>query len=100
MHHFQRINGFANSFWGWGGEDDDLANRVLQHNLTIWRYPLQYARYTMLNHNKEKRSFKRLSKIRKTKQRWQSDGLNNLKYERKRLVLDALYTRILVRISK
>lgn len=24
---FQKINGFPNAFWGWGGEDDDLWNR-------------------------------------------------------------------------
>lgn len=24
---FQKINGFPNAFWGWGGEDDDLWHR-------------------------------------------------------------------------
>ena len=24
---FNKINGFPNAFWGWGGEDDDLWNR-------------------------------------------------------------------------
>jgi len=26
--HFELINGFSNKFWGWGGEDDDLYNRL------------------------------------------------------------------------
>ena len=24
---FEKINGFSNQFWGWGGEDDDLYRR-------------------------------------------------------------------------
>lgn len=24
---FQKINGFSNNYWAWGGDDDDLAAR-------------------------------------------------------------------------
>jgi beta-1,4-galactosyltransferase 1 len=54
--HFQLLNGFSNSFWGWGGEDDDMSNRIRYHNLYISRYPLTIARYTMLTHKKDKPS--------------------------------------------
>lgn len=26
--HFRRINGFPNTFWGWGGEDDEMRRRI------------------------------------------------------------------------
>lgn len=32
---FQRINGFPNNFWGWGGEDDVLHDRCLNHDISI-----------------------------------------------------------------
>ncbi|CAB9516367.1 4-N-acetylgalactosaminyltransferase bre-4 [Seminavis robusta] len=27
---FQRINGFPNNFWGWGGEDDEMQRRLVK----------------------------------------------------------------------
>jgi hypothetical protein len=26
--HVQKVNGFSNQFWGWGGEDDDMSQRI------------------------------------------------------------------------
>lgn len=56
---FEVVNGFSNSFWGWGGEDDDMSNRLKFHNLHISRYPVSIARYTMLTHHKAKANPKR-----------------------------------------
>lgn len=33
----ETVNGFSNEFWGWGGEDDDMSNRIRYHNLHIDR---------------------------------------------------------------
>jgi len=47
---FQAMNGFANTFYGWGGEDDDLNHRMKQHNLTIVRGPTNVSRFFMQMH--------------------------------------------------
>ena len=41
---FTRLNGFSNSFYGWGGEDDDLNRRLRRHNVTVARYPANIGR--------------------------------------------------------
>ncbi|KAA0197832.1 hypothetical protein HAZT_HAZT011494 [Hyalella azteca] len=51
---FRRVNGFSNKFWGWGGEDDDMANRIKYHGLSISRNPANISRYTMIRHYKDK----------------------------------------------
>ncbi|OON13788.1 N-acetyllactosaminide 3-alpha-galactosyltransferase, partial [Opisthorchis viverrini] len=33
--HFNQVNGFSNSFWGWGWEDDEFRLRVLRSGLSI-----------------------------------------------------------------
>ena len=32
---FQKVNGFPNTFWGWGGEDDALRERCRQNDFRI-----------------------------------------------------------------
>ena len=32
---FELIDGFPNIYWGWGGEDDELAKRVAKFNITV-----------------------------------------------------------------
>lgn len=41
---FQKINGFPNAFWGWGGEDDDLWNRYRLPGPWWWLCELSLAR--------------------------------------------------------
>ncbi|EEC01356.1 beta-1,4-galactosyltransferase, putative, partial [Ixodes scapularis] len=94
--HMEFVNGFSNLYWGWGGEDDDMFNRLQHSNLDITRYPAEIARYTMLGHVKETPSPERFRLLSGARSRYRRDGLNSVKYERKKLVLKKLYTWILV----
>ena len=93
---FKLVNGFSNLFWGWGGEDDDMANRLRLKKLFISRYPANIARYKMLKHGKEKANPERFKYLYSGAKRVGRDGLNSLKYKTVDLVLKKLYTWILV----
>ncbi|XP_016968234.1 beta-1,4-N-acetylgalactosaminyltransferase bre-4 [Drosophila biarmipes] len=78
--HFQAVNGFSNSFFGWGGEDDDMSNRLKHANLFISRYPVNIARYKMLKHQKEKANPKRYENLQNGMSKIEQDGINSINY--------------------
>ena len=51
--HFRKLNGFSNQFWGWGGEDDNMAKRIQHNRLKVTRYKPEIACYTMVKHKQE-----------------------------------------------
>jgi len=97
---FRLVNGFSNLFWGWGGEDDDMANRLRLKKLFISRYPANIARYKMLKHGAEKANPERFKFLYSGAKRISKDGYNSLKYRKIELELKALYTWILVELPK
>ncbi|XP_013073727.1 beta-1,4-N-acetylgalactosaminyltransferase bre-4-like [Biomphalaria glabrata] len=81
--HFEKINGFSNMFFGWGGEDDDMASRIRHAGLSITRYPMEIARYRMIKHSKDsgnEQNPQRFALLKTTTQRMATDGLNSLVY--------------------
>ncbi|XP_050422835.1 beta-1,4-N-acetylgalactosaminyltransferase bre-4-like [Adelges cooleyi] len=99
-YHFQLVNGFSNMFWGWGGEDDDMASRVKSHELNITRYPPDIARYHMLSHAKQRANPKRYEKLFSGRKRFKTDGLNHLAYQVKSFQRLSMFTYLLVDITK
>ncbi len=97
--HFFLVNGFSNFFWGWGGEDDDMFERIQYHNLNISRYSPEIARYTMLSHGKALPNPERFEVRRNGSDRYSTDGLNSLNYTRLDLQMKPLYTHIAVDLS-
>lgn len=49
---FESIGGFSNTFYGWGGEDDDIFERFRVAGYGIDRTPLDIGLYTMMRHPK------------------------------------------------
>lgn len=95
---FQKVNGFSNMFWGWGGEDDDMSNRIRFHGYHISRYPANIARYKMLTHRKQRANPKRYEFLNTGRRRFRTDGLNSLHYECQRTMLYHSHTQLLVRL--
>ncbi|XP_031824419.1 beta-1,4-galactosyltransferase 2 [Sarcophilus harrisii] len=51
---FLKINGFPNEYWGWGGEDDDIFNRISLSGMKVSRPDIRIGRYRMIKHDRDK----------------------------------------------
>ncbi|XP_076310679.1 beta-1,4-N-acetylgalactosaminyltransferase bre-4-like [Tachypleus tridentatus] len=98
-HQFEHVNGFSNVFFGWGGEDDDFYNRILNKGYSITRWEPSLSRYTMLFHSKAVPSPNRIHFLRSGYQRYNNDGLNNLKYKVVERKQRPLYSWLLVDVK-
>ncbi|XP_004677775.1 PREDICTED: beta-1,4-galactosyltransferase 1 [Condylura cristata] len=99
---FLTINGFPNNYWGWGGEDDDIFNRLVFKGMSISRPNAVVGKCRMIRHSRDKKNEpnpQRFDRIAHTKETMFSDGLNSLTYK----VLDKerhpLYTKITVDVG-
>ncbi|XP_053311470.1 beta-1,4-galactosyltransferase 3-like [Spea bombifrons] len=100
---YMRINGFPNSYWGWGGEDDDIAMRVRLSGMSIARTPLALGRYKMIPHDRDTgndENTRRYSQLRNTRRTWRDDGMNSLFFKLLSREKAPLYTNITVDIGE
>ncbi|XP_007542675.1 beta-1,4-galactosyltransferase 1-like [Poecilia formosa] len=96
---FLKVNGFSNTFWGWGGEDDDLYNRIIHRGMSITRPDAQIAKYKMIKHGRDLHNEvnpENAVKTQKTAENIDTDGLNSLNFTVKEIMKDVLYTLISV----
>ncbi|XP_044140041.1 beta-1,4-galactosyltransferase 3-like [Bufo gargarizans] len=100
---FMKMNGFPNTYWGWGGEDDDIAMRIRLSGMKITHTPLSLGRYKMIPHDRdsgnEENSYRHnlLSKTRKT---WREDGMNSMAFRLLSREKAELYTNLTVDIGE
>ncbi|OPJ67413.1 beta-1,4-galactosyltransferase 1 isoform B [Patagioenas fasciata monilis] len=81
---FRKINGFPNNYWGWGGEDDDIYNRLVFKGMEISRPDAVIGKCRMIRHSRDRKNEpnpERFDRIAHTRETMSSDGLNTLFYK-------------------
>uniref|UniRef100_A0A8C3PW62 Beta-1,4-galactosyltransferase n=1 Tax=Chrysolophus pictus TaxID=9089 RepID=A0A8C3PW62_CHRPC len=99
---YMKINGFPNEYWGWGGEDDDIATRVRLAGMKIARPPISIGHYKMVKHKSDKGNEEnphRFDLLIRTQRMWTQDGMNSLTYTLLAKHLHPLYTNLTVDIG-
>lgn len=99
---FLKVNGFSNTYWGWGGEDDDLRIRVELQQMKILRPPADVARYTMVFHKRDtgnEINKDRMRLLGRTRRVWKKDGLNSCSYKTLSVQRMPLYVNVTVDIG-
>ncbi|KAL7856286.1 hypothetical protein AOLI_G00198900 [Acnodon oligacanthus] len=100
---YLKINGFPNNYWGWGGEDDDIYNRLTFRGMSVSRPDAIVGRCKMIRHSRDEKNEpnpQRFDRIAHTRQTIDTDGINSLTYRVVRTDKDKLFTKITVDIGK
>lgn len=98
--HYLLVNGYSTNYWGWGGEDDDMYERIVRKNLKLERPPASIARYKMLKHAHQKLNPARMKVLRTAHIRIDSDGVKNVKYQLLNTTFYHLYTHFLIDVGE
>jgi hypothetical protein len=111
---FEKINGYANNYFGWGGEDDDFFTRMAINNI----YTVGYPKVGMVIDNEENEKMITINDFRNKKpdlevekhkyeklfidiKHWSKNGLNSLNYNiLKTTEINKNTTQILVDLLK
>uniref|UniRef100_A0A0B7B0I7 Beta-1,4-galactosyltransferase n=1 Tax=Arion vulgaris TaxID=1028688 RepID=A0A0B7B0I7_9EUPU len=82
---YLKINGNSNLYFGWGGEDDDLYERIINKKYEIARPYNDVGKYDMIRHiqdsgNEDNCDRRRL--LKSATERQDIEGLNTVKYQK------------------
>ncbi|XP_076617095.1 beta-1,4-galactosyltransferase 1-like [Chaetodon auriga] len=99
---YLKINGFPNTYWGWGGEDDDIYKRIIFRGMSLSRPDFVIGKYRMIKHTRDlhnESNPKNPGKLHTTHLTMNTDGINSLNYTVKEIAKNPLYTFITVDID-
>ncbi|PKU29191.1 beta- -galactosyltransferase 3 [Limosa lapponica baueri] len=100
--HYMKMNGFPNTYWGSGGENDDIATRIQLAGMKIVRTSPHLGRYKVMNYNEETETqepWRRPAPRHDTRKTWKDDGMNSLEFKLLSRTKHPLYTNITVDIG-
>ncbi|XP_069045501.1 beta-1,4-galactosyltransferase 1 [Lepisosteus oculatus] len=99
---FLKINGFPNNYWGWGGEDDDIYNRISSRGMSISRPDAVIGKCRMIRHDRDRKNDpnpQRFDRIVHTRETMNTDGINSLTYKVVKVEKNKLFTNITVDVG-
>ena len=79
----RETNGFPNQFWGWGGEDDAIRERLRRKKIGVYQPTLRGEGYKELGHvdTKTNPDWKNMTKWEDLADDTGRDGFRNVKFE-------------------
>jgi len=82
MTDLRKINGFPNMFWGWGGEDDAMRNRMKKKGVKVVRPPVDSG-FRVLEHKDTRliADAKNMNKWEDVREDTFRHGLNDVKWK-------------------
>jgi len=99
---FEKINGYANEYWGWGAEDDDVFKRCLTLGIKTKRKNCSFKSLhhdRIINREEYHKNLQVLDSFHlKIKNGKFTEGLSTLKYTKLSEDISDRYTKILVSI--
>jgi beta-1,4-galactosyltransferase 4 len=83
MDDIAKTNGFPNQFWGWGGEDDSIRERLRKKKINVYQPTLRGEGYKELTHldTKTKQEWKNMTKWEDLADDTGRDGVRNVKFD-------------------
>lgn len=84
---YEKVNGYPNKFYGWGGEDDAIYNRLVINNIPIGKIISESnLNIKEMNHQNTSEIEELTNKNKKFNilndlKYWKTDGINSIKYK-------------------